>query len=105
MGRGEEALGIVNDVLTQIERTGEKRELAEMLRIKGEMAQLRAIASRITSITTAGAVTIGMWSIGCDRTRERIRSLEFPQGDGGSVGANVRNPRLVCDRKRSRRPS
>jgi predicted ATPase len=41
MGRGEEALGILNDVLTQIERTGEKRELAEMLRIKGEMLLMR----------------------------------------------------------------
>jgi predicted ATPase len=37
MGRGEEALGMLNDALAQIERTGEKREQAEMLRIKGEM--------------------------------------------------------------------
>jgi hypothetical protein len=37
MGRGEEALGMLNDVLAQIER----REQAEMLRIKGEMLLMR----------------------------------------------------------------
>jgi tetratricopeptide (TPR) repeat protein len=37
MGRREEALGMLNDALAQIERTGEKREQAEMLRIKGEL--------------------------------------------------------------------
>jgi adenylate cyclase len=41
MGRGEEALAMLNDGLAQIERTGEKREQAEMLRIKGEMLLMR----------------------------------------------------------------
>jgi len=41
MGRTEEALGMLNDALAQIERNGEKREQAEMLRIKGEMLLMR----------------------------------------------------------------
>ena len=45
MGRGEEALGILNDVLAQIERTGERREQAEMLRLKGEMLLMRDVGA------------------------------------------------------------
>jgi tetratricopeptide (TPR) repeat protein len=41
MGRREEALGMLNDALAQIERTGERREQAEMLRIKGEILLMR----------------------------------------------------------------
>jgi tetratricopeptide (TPR) repeat protein len=37
IGRREEALGMLNDVLAQIERTGEKREQAEILRFMGEV--------------------------------------------------------------------
>jgi tetratricopeptide (TPR) repeat protein len=41
MGRSEEALGTLNDVLSQIERTGEKREQAEVLRLRGELLLMR----------------------------------------------------------------
>jgi len=41
MGRTEEALGMLNEVLVQIERTGAKAEQAEMLRLKGEMLLIR----------------------------------------------------------------
>jgi predicted ATPase len=37
IGRREEALAMLNDALAQTERTGEKREQAEMLRLKGEV--------------------------------------------------------------------
>jgi tetratricopeptide (TPR) repeat protein len=41
IGRKEEALGMLNEALAQIERTGEKVDQAEMLRIKGEMLLMR----------------------------------------------------------------
>jgi predicted ATPase len=40
-GRTEEALGMLNKALAQIERTGEKSEQAEMLRLKGELLLMR----------------------------------------------------------------
>jgi class 3 adenylate cyclase/tetratricopeptide (TPR) repeat protein len=41
MGRREEALIMLNDALAQIERTGEKREQTEILRLKGEIVLIR----------------------------------------------------------------
>jgi len=41
MGRIEEALGMLNEALAYIERSGEKADKAEMLRIKGEMLLTR----------------------------------------------------------------
>jgi predicted ATPase len=41
MGRTEDALGILNEALAHIERSGEKVGQAEMLRIKGEMLLMR----------------------------------------------------------------
>jgi tetratricopeptide (TPR) repeat protein len=41
MGRMEKALETLNGALAQVERTGEKVEQAEMLRIKGEMLLMR----------------------------------------------------------------
>jgi predicted ATPase len=41
MGRIEEALGMLNQALADIERSGEKVDKAEMLRIKGETLLMR----------------------------------------------------------------
>jgi adenylate cyclase len=41
MGRTDEALGMLNEALAHIERTGEKVEQAEMLRLKGELLLIR----------------------------------------------------------------
>ena len=40
-GRTEEALTVLNEVLEHIERTGEKADHAEMLRLKGEVLLMR----------------------------------------------------------------
>jgi predicted ATPase len=41
VGRIEEALGMLSEALAQIERTGEKAQQAEMLRLKGELLLMR----------------------------------------------------------------
>jgi adenylate cyclase len=41
MGHTEEALGMLKEALAHIERTGEKVEQAEMLRLKGELLLMR----------------------------------------------------------------
>jgi adenylate cyclase len=41
MGRAEEALGMLNEALEHIERSGEKVHQAEMLRLKGELLLMR----------------------------------------------------------------
>ena len=41
IGRKEEALAMLNDVLAQIEHTGERREQAEILRFTGEVLLMR----------------------------------------------------------------
>jgi adenylate cyclase len=41
LGRRDEALGIFDQVLTHVERTGEKVDAAEMLRLKGELLLAR----------------------------------------------------------------
>ena len=41
MGRAEEAITILNEILAHIERSGEKAEQAEMLRLKGEVLLMR----------------------------------------------------------------
>ena len=46
MGRTEEALGMLNEALVRIERTGEKVAQAEMLRLKGETLLMRNSAAR-----------------------------------------------------------
>jgi predicted ATPase len=45
MGRTEEALAMLNNALAQIERTGEKGDEAEMLRLKGELLLMRGGAA------------------------------------------------------------
>src|SRR6516164_4201603 len=46
MGRTEEALGMLNGALAQIEHSGEKIDQAEMLRLKGELLLMRDGAAR-----------------------------------------------------------
>jgi hypothetical protein len=38
LGRVEEALAALNEIFVQIERVGEQADLAEILRLKGELA-------------------------------------------------------------------
>jgi tetratricopeptide (TPR) repeat protein len=109
MGRTEEALGTLKEALAHIERTGEKVEQAEMLRLNGEVLLITdsgaiAEAERCfrTALEVAHAQEAKWWELRATMSLARLLDKQGRRDDARAMLAEIL--RLVHRRLRHRRP-
>ena len=98
VGRIEEALGTLNEALAQIERTGEKAEQAEMLRLKGELLLMRdggAIAEAegcfLAALDVARAQEARWWELRTTTSLVRLLAKQGRRDEARTMLAEIYN--------------
>jgi adenylate cyclase len=96
MGHTEEALGMLKEALAHIERTGEKVEQAEMLRLKGELLLMRDDRAMVeaahcfrAALEVARAQEARWWELRASTSLARLLRATGRRDEGRAMLADI----------------